>query len=77
MDFLTLMFTIFGVFALIVGALFISIFVGWSWGVENAGEEVRANDGKFPLGRTWAFLIRWLVPIALAGVLINTVLQTF
>jgi len=77
MDFLTLMFTIFGVFALIVGALFISVFVGWYWGIENAGEEVRANDGKFPLGRTWAFLIRWLVPIALAGVLINTVLQTF
>jgi NSS family neurotransmitter:Na+ symporter len=77
MDFLTLMFTIFGVFALIVGALLISLFVGWYWGIEKAGEEVRANDGKFPLGRTWAFLIRWLVPIALAGVLVNTVLQTF
>jgi NSS family neurotransmitter:Na+ symporter len=77
LDFLTFMFTIFGVFALIVGALLISLFVGWYWGVANAGEEVRANDGKFPLGRTWSFLIRWLCPVALAGVLINNLVQTF
>jgi NSS family neurotransmitter:Na+ symporter len=77
LDFLTFMFTIFGVFALIVGALLISLFVGWYWGVGNAGEEVRVNDGKFPLGRTWSFLIRWLCPVALAGVLINNIIQTF
>lgn len=77
LDFLTFMFTIFGVFALIVGALLISLFVGWYWGIGKAGEEVRANDGKFPLGRTWSFLIRWLCPIALAGVLINNIILTF
>jgi NSS family neurotransmitter:Na+ symporter len=57
----------------VVGALLISIFVGWVWGVRAAGEEVRANDGKFPLGRTWAFLIRFLCPIAIILILYNLV----
>lgn len=77
MDFLSFMFTLFGSFALIVGAFFISLFVGWVWGVRRAGEEVRVNDGRFPLGRTWSFLIRYVCPIALLAILVNTILQTF
>ena len=71
MDFLSFLFTVFGQYSLVVGALLISVFVGWVWGVDAAGEEVRANDGKFPLGAAWAFLIRFVCPIAIAGILIN------
>ncbi|MEJ2504075.1 MAG: hypothetical protein P8177_12325, partial [Gemmatimonadota bacterium] len=51
------------------GALFISLFIGWVWGVRAAGEEVRANDGKFPLNGIWVFLIRYVAPIAIAALL--------
>ncbi len=71
MDFLTLLFTIFGQYALVIGGLFISAFTGWVWGVRAAGDEVRANDGKFPLGRTWSFLIRFLCPVAIMGILVR------
>lgn len=71
LDFLTFLFTVFGQYSLVVGALLISIFVGWVWGVRAAGEEVEVNDGKFPLGGTWAFLIRFLCPIAITLILGN------
>lgn len=72
-DFLTFLFTLFGQYSLVVGALFISIFTGWVWGIRSAGEEVRANDGSFRFGRTWAFLIRFVCPIAITLILINLV----
>jgi NSS family neurotransmitter:Na+ symporter len=72
-DFLSFLFTAFGQYALVVGALFISIFAGWVWGTKAAGDEVRANDGRFALGRTWAFLIRFVCPIAIAAILIQLV----
>jgi NSS family neurotransmitter:Na+ symporter len=77
MDFLTLLFTIFGSFALIVGAFFISLFVGWKWGVTAAGDEVRASDGRFRLEGIWRVLIRFVCPTALLIILIQTLLQTF
>jgi NSS family neurotransmitter:Na+ symporter len=70
MDFLTFLFTIFGQYALVVGALFISLFAGWVWGARAAAEEVRSNDGKFSLERTWSFLIRFLCPAAIAALLV-------
>lgn len=73
MDFLSFLFTVFGEYALVIGALFISVFTGWVWGVKAAGDEVRVNDGKFPLGRTWSFLIRFVCPIAIAAILISLV----
>ena len=77
MDFLSLMFTIFGSLGLIVGALFISLFVGWKWGVKNAGDEVRVTDGRFRLGGLWRVLIQVVCPAALIGILIHTLLATF
>lgn len=74
MDFLTFLFTVFGQYALVTGGLLISIFAGWVWGVRAAGDEVRANDGKFPLGRTWSFLIRFVCPVATAALLIQLVI---
>ena len=77
MDFLTLMFTVFGQYALVVGALLISIFAGWIWGVRAAGEEVRANDGRFPLGRTWGILIRFVCPIAITALFLQLIWPLF
>jgi len=73
MDFLSFLFTVFGQYALVVGALFISVFTAWIWGTKAAGDEVRANDGRFPLGRTWTFLIRFVCPIAIVLILINLI----
>jgi NSS family neurotransmitter:Na+ symporter len=75
MDFLSFMFMLFGQYSLVIGALLISIFVGWVWGVKAAGEEVRENDGEFPLGRTWAFLIRFVAPIAIVAILVKMVVD--
>ncbi|HET6340726.1 MAG TPA: sodium-dependent transporter [Gemmatimonadota bacterium] len=77
MDFLSFMFALFGQYALVVGALFISIFTGWVWGARAAAEEVRSNDGKFSLERTWSFLIRFLCPVAIAALLVYLVGQQF
>ena len=77
MDFLTLMFTIFGSFALIVGGFFIAIFVGWRWGVKAGGDEVRATDGKFRLEGIWKILIRFVCPAALIVILVYTLISTF
>ena len=73
LDFLSLLFTIFGQYSLVIGALLISIFIAWVWGVQSAGEEVRANDGKFPLGGAWVFLIRYVAPVAITALLIQLV----
>jgi NSS family neurotransmitter:Na+ symporter len=73
MDFLSLLFMLFGQYSLVIGALLISVFIGWVWGVRAAGEEVRENDGKFPLGRTWSFLIRFVCPIAIVAILVSLV----
>ena len=75
MDFLSFLFMLFGQYSLVVGALLISLFVGWVWGVKAAGEEVRANDGRFPLGRTWAFLIRFIAPSAIVAILVKMVVD--
>jgi NSS family neurotransmitter:Na+ symporter len=72
-DFLSFTFELFGQYSLVIGALLISIFLGWVWGVKNAGDEVRANDGKFPLERTWVFLIRYVCPIAIVLILFQKV----
>lgn len=69
MDFLSFLFLLFGQYSLVLGALLISIFIGWVWGIRNAGEEVRANDGKFPLGGLWSVLIRFVCPVAIVLIL--------
>ncbi len=73
MDFLSFLFMLFGQYSLVIGALLISLFVGWVWGVKAAGVEVQENDGKFPLGRTWAFLIRFVAPAAIVAILVKMV----
>jgi NSS family neurotransmitter:Na+ symporter len=70
-DFLSLTFTVFGQYSLVVGALLISIFAGWIWGARAASDEVKADDGLFPLERVWSFLIRFVCPVAIVGLLLS------
>ncbi len=55
-----------------IGGFFLCIFIGWVWGIENALKEA-TNDGKisFKLAKFWAFLIKWVAPIAILIVFIQ------
>ena len=77
LDFLSFLFMLFGQYSLVVGALLISIFIAWVWGVRNAGDEVRANDGRFPLAGLWTVLIRYVCPIAIVGILVSLIYPFF
>ena len=65
-DFLDLMSIVFGTVALTLGALLIAVFVGFRWGARKALEEMNG----LPLGGLWAVAIRFVCPLATAGVLI-------
>jgi NSS family neurotransmitter:Na+ symporter len=73
MDFLSLVFALFGQYSLVIGALLISLFAGWVWGVRAASDEVKADDGRFPLEHVWSFLIRFVCPAAIIGLLVYLV----
>ena len=59
----------FGGMALVVGALLVSLFVGWKWGIGNAVEELERGRGSFRLGKVWGFLIRFVCPLAILTIL--------
>ena len=50
-----------------LGGFLIAIFVGWIVSRETAMEELRLSDGMFKL---WRFLVRFVIPIAVGGVLV-------
>ena len=64
---------LFGNISLSVGALLISVFVGWKWGAKEALEEM----DNFSLGAVWSILIRFAAPIAVAAVLVTFVVGLF
>jgi NSS family neurotransmitter:Na+ symporter len=64
-SFLDLQSTIFGNYALSIGALLIAGFVGWKWGAHKALAEMP----DLPLPRLWSVLIRYACPLAIAAVL--------
>ena len=70
-DFLTIMDMIWGQTALAVGALLLSIFIGWVWTAEGAAEEIRTGSDSFEsIGATWQFFIRWVCPMVIFVVLL-------
>jgi NSS family neurotransmitter:Na+ symporter len=73
MDFLSFLFTVFGQYALVIGALFISIFTAWIWGTKRAGDEIRSSTETFALQGVWNVLIRFVCPIAIVLILANLV----
>jgi len=55
-----------------LGGMLIAIFIGWFWGTDKALEE--ANTGaSTKLGSSYSFLIKYVVPIAVFIVFLNSV----
>lgn len=66
---------LFGQISLVVGALFICLFIGWKWGLDNALAEIRQGAHRFRMGPLWGFLIRFACPVAITLLLVKTVLD--
>ena len=65
-----------GNLSLAVGALMLSIFVGWMWGAANAVEELQQGAGDTfsgPLVAVWSFFLRYICPISIVVILANIV----
>jgi NSS family neurotransmitter:Na+ symporter len=71
-DFLSHMSFIFGTFSLAFGALLLSIFVGWVWGVNKANNELSEGCPLFSkIKWVWGFMIRYFIPITIFVLLLN------
>jgi neurotransmitter:Na+ symporter, NSS family len=75
-DFLSLMATIWNNFALPIGGFLIALFVAYAWTPANAIRELEVGGG-FPGAAIWAFLIRWVCPIAIGIIILYTVRDLF
>jgi len=68
--FLDLMNLLFGQYSLMIGSLGVALFVGWKWGTANALKEISEGNAGFQYVKTFSFLIRFLAPVTIAGLLI-------
>ena len=73
LDFLSLMATIWNNFALPVGGFLIAVFVGWVWRPDEATQEIRGDGAEFPGAPLWAFLIRYICPVAIFLIIVFTI----
>lgn len=56
-----------------IGALGMSLFVGWSLPAKNGKGVLRADKGaRYWFGKVYIFMLRWLVPVAILLVLLNS-----
>ncbi len=67
--FLDMMNAVFGNYSLSIGAFFIAIFTGYKWGVKAVAEEIEKEENVFYYKKAWAFLIRFICPIAIFFIL--------
>lgn len=54
-----------------LGGLLAVIFTGWVWGVRKAVTEMKTAGNDFKLQGVWSVLVRFLVPLAVAYILIS------
>lgn len=72
-DFLSQMSFFFGDIGLAVGAVLLSLFIGWKWGVNNASEEIGHGSSYFiKIKVIWGILIKFVIPIVIFIVLLTT-----
>lgn len=57
---------------LTTGGFLLCIFVGWVLKADEAIKEIESSGIRFKLANIWAFLIKYIVPIAIFIVLINS-----
>lgn len=68
---------IFNEIGLPLGGLLISLFLGYFWKTERALLEIQDGNPSFPAsagGRVWVFFIKYVCPLLIAIVLVNTLL---
>ncbi|HXV75907.1 MAG TPA: sodium-dependent transporter [Candidatus Polarisedimenticolaceae bacterium] len=71
-SFLGVMDFIWGNLSLAIGALLLSVFVGWVWGVAPAGAELREGSRVPPVTiAAWGLFIRYVCPVVIFVVLLN------
>jgi NSS family neurotransmitter:Na+ symporter len=76
-DYLQFTATIWNNFALPIGGLMLSIFVGWVWGVDKAIEELVHDHAWFAVPKLWGFLVRYVAPIAIIVILLTGIWPLF
>ena len=57
-----------------IGGMFTALFIGWSWGVRQAEQEIKKGATTFQWVKQWGFLIRYLSPLAVAAIFINKII---
>jgi NSS family neurotransmitter:Na+ symporter len=67
--FLDLIVIIFANYSLVIGVFLIAIFVGYKWGIKSAVEEIEEEGNVFAYKWIWAFLIRYVSPLAIIAIL--------
>lgn len=67
--YLDFMNALFGNYSLSIGAFFIAIFAGYKWGVNAISKEIQEHGNVFYFRHAWAFLIRFICPIAIFAIL--------
>jgi NSS family neurotransmitter:Na+ symporter len=55
---------------LTIGALFISLFLAYAWGVKNALKEISFGNFRFKMKFLWIFNIKYLAPVVIVIILI-------
>ncbi len=61
-----------------LAALTLAIFIGWVWGTDKAlAEATNGGKIKFGLAKTWAFIIKWIAPLAIGYILISGLIPLF
>jgi len=76
-DYLQFTATVWNNFALPIGGLLTSIFVGWVWGVDKALEELTSEGARFPLAKLWSWSIRYVAPVAIVVILLTGIWPLF
>ena len=72
--FLDLANIVLGNYSLTLGALLISLFVGYRWGVARVREEIEQHDNVFYFRPLFAVLIRYVCPVAILCIFVYIVL---
>jgi NSS family neurotransmitter:Na+ symporter len=71
-SFLGIMDYFWGNISLAIGALLLSIFIGWVWGPKQAGAEFReGSEMSSGAVKTWAIFIRYICPVVIFIVLVS------
>ena len=73
MSFLDLWVEIWGNLSLSIGALFIALFVGWSWKTKNAIAEMRQGAGNLRLAGLWGFMLKYVSPVLVLAILLASI----